>query len=296
MRAPRPKRSLGQNFLVSEPLQRRIAAACGAGEGEEVLEIGPGRGALTRHLADSGARVVAVELDDALAGRLRALFRGRPGVRIVHGDVLELDLPALADCWAETRVVGNIPYNITTPILFRLLAPPCPADIVVTVQTEVARRMLAGPGSKTYGALSVGVALHAQAQRLFSVPRGAFRPAPRVDSTVVRLTPRSPPRLAPPEAARVRRVVRAAFSWRRKQIGTILRAHPDLRPARRAAMEALEARSLDPMSRPEQLAPEDFVALAAVLAPGQPPGPGGPGSGKPAAARPSPLRAPPREA
>ncbi len=272
MNKHRAKRSLGQNFLVSAPVQRKIVAACGLREGEQVLEIGPGRGELTRHLAATGARVVAVELDDALAARLRAAYRDHPAVTIVHGDVLEEDLAALTDCWPATRVVGNIPYNITTPILFRLLRPPCPADIVLMVQAEVAQRMLAAPGGKTYGALSVGVALHARASRLFPVPRGAFRPTPKVDSVVVRVVPRSPVALAPAEAARVRTLVRAAFSWRRKQIGTILRSHPDLRLPPEKATATLQARSLDPRLRPEQLAPADFVALSAVLPEAVPPG------------------------
>lgn len=261
----RAKRSLGQRFLVSAPVQKRIVAACGAGERDEVLEIGPGRGALTRHLVQTGARVVAVELDDQLADRLRADYRGNPAVRIVHGDVLREELPALAQRWSRTRVVGNIPYNITTPIVFRLLQPPCPADILLMVQAEVARRMTAPPGTKEYGALTVGVSLHARAERLFNVPGRAFRPLPRVESTVVRLVPRSPPALTPAETDRVRRFVRAAFSWRRKQLGTILRGHPDLRHARDAAATVAQSRSLDLALRPEQLAPEDFLALSAVL-------------------------------
>ena len=280
----RPKRSLGQNFLVAASVQRKIAAACGACEGEQVLEIGPGRGELTRRLAESGARVAAVELDDDLAAGLRAEFRDRPAVTIVHGDVLEEDLPALVGNWSETRVVGNIPYNITTPIVFRLLDPPCPADIVLMVQTEVAQRMLAAPGGKTYGALSVGVALHARVERLFSVPRSAFRPVPKVDSTVVRITPRSPPGPTPSDAARTRRLVRAAFSWRRKQIGTILRSHPDLGLSPGAAISALQALSLDPKSRPEQLSPADFATLSAIL----------PGDGPPSTDDARPRRREPR--
>lgn len=277
-----PKRSLGQNFLVDPNLQRKIAGAVGgqagaAGDraGDRVLEIGPGRGALTRHLVQRGGQLWAVELDDQLAAALAARYREDPRVTVVHGDVLRVDLPALTGDWPATRVVGNIPYNITTPILFRLLAPPCPAEIVVTVQAEVAARMLAGPGSRTYGALSVGVSLHAQAARLFKVPRHAFRPVPKVESAVVRLTPYAPPRLSPPMAAKVRRLVRAAFSWRRKQIKTILARHPELRPAcggspadggaPDAALDALKARGVSSTARPEELSPEDFTALAEAL-------------------------------
>lgn len=261
-------------------MQRKIVAAAleGAGgsdgwagpvaPGEPMLEIGPGRGALTDRLARRDVRLCAVELDDALAAALTARYADNPRVTVLHGDVLRVDLASVTGDWAGTRVVGNVPYNIVTPIVFRLLAPPCPKEIVLTVQAEVAARMLAGPGSKTYGALSVGVALAARAERLFDVPRTAFRPVPRVDSTVVRLVPRpASSRTGPDPASReaVRTLVRAAFSWRRKQIGTILTRHPDLRFAAAATARALKSRSLPPRTRPEQLSPEDFAALAEAL-------------------------------
>lgn len=266
----RPKRSLGQNFLVDANLQRKIAAAAldgPGGSGEPVLEIGPGRGALTDRLARRDVRLYAVELDDALAAALTDRYADNPRVVVVHADVLRVDLASLTGDWAATRVVGNVPYNIAVPIVFRLLAPPCPKEVVLTVQAEVADRMLAAPGSKTYGALSVGVALAARATRLFNVPRTAFRPVPRVDSAVVRLTPRSGSGPAPDEASRdaVRALVRAAFSWRRKQMGTILTRHPDLRFDDDEARRALKSRSLPTRVRPEQLSPEDFAALAEAL-------------------------------
>jgi len=232
-----------------------------------VLEIGAGRGALTGHLVARKVRLTIVELDDELAGELASRYEGMLRVRVVHGDVLSLDLPTVAGDWPLTTVVGNIPYNITTPIIFRLLELPCPRDIVLTVQAEVARRILAGPGTRIYGALSVGVALHARASRICKVPRSAFRPVPRVDSAVLRITPRSPPRLTHGAAARARILTRAAFSWRRKQIGTILTRHPDLHHPRDDVERVLEMRSLSPTLRPEQLSPEDFVAIAAALPP-----------------------------
>ena len=261
----RPKRSLGQNFLVDPNLQRKIVGAVGAGEDEPVLEIGPGSGALTRHLAGRGVRLTTVELDDELAAELASRYDGNPLVEVVHGDVLGLELPALVDDWPRTTVVGNIPYNITTPIIFRLLRLPYPRDIVLTVQAEVARRILAGPGTRTYGALSVGVRLHARPSRVCRVPRSAFRPVPRVDSVALRITPRSPPRLTPAAAVRVRILTRAAFSWRRKQLGTILTRHADLRCRRDSVEQLLAECSLTPALRPEQMAPEDFIALAAAL-------------------------------
>lgn len=261
----RAKRSLGQNFLVDPNLQRKIAAAVGAVPGEPVLEIGSGEGALTGHLAASGAVVTAVELDDRLAAALAARYEDNPRVTIVHGDILSVDLSALTAGWSRTRIAGNIPYNITTPIIFRLLRPPYPVDIVLTVQAEVAARIMAVPGTRTYGALSVGVGVHARASRVCKVPRRAFRPVPRVESAAVRITPFSPPRLTTEEAGRVRVLTRAAFSWRRKQLGKILQRHPDLRCPAAAVKEVLGARGLAPTLRPERLSPEDYVALSAAL-------------------------------
>lgn len=261
----RPKRSLGQNFLVDPNLQRKIAGAVRAVEGEPVLEIGPGRGALTGHLVERGVKLTAVELDDRLAAGLASRYEAEARVRVVHGDILSLDLAGLSGDWSRTTVVGNIPYNITTPIIFRLLRLPYPRDIVLTVQAEVAARILASPGSRTYGALSVGVGLHARAARICKVPRSAFRPVPRVDSAAVRMTPCSPPRLTSAEAGRVRVLTRAAFSWRRKQLGTILARHPDLRCPRAEIAEVLADLSLAPALRPERLSPEDFMALAAAF-------------------------------
>ena len=261
----KPKRSLGQNFLVDPNLQRKIVGAVETGEGDPVLEIGPGRGALTGHLVERGVRLTAVELDDELAAELALRYEGDPRVTVAHGDVLSLDLASLTDNWARTTVVGNIPYNITTPIVFRLLRLPYPSDIVLTVQAEVAARMLAGPGTRTYGALSVGVGIHARAHQICKVPRTAFRPVPRVDSVVVRITPHAPPRLTREAAGRVRALTRAAFSWRRKQLGTILARHPELRCPREVALAVLASRSLSPTMRPEQLSPEDFMALSAAL-------------------------------
>ncbi len=263
----RAKRSLGQNFLVDPNLQRKIAGAVGGAPaaGESVLEIGPGHGALTRHLAGSGATVTAVELDDRLAAALAERCEDDPRVTVVHGDILSVDLSSLTPDWGRTRVVGNIPYNITTPIIFRLLQLPYPADIVLTVQAEVAARIMSGPGSRVYGALSVGVAVHARVARICKVPRQAFKPVPRVDSAAIRITPRDPPRVTAAEAARVRTLTRAAFSWRRKQLGTILRRHPDLRCPASSVRETLAARALSPTVRPEQLSPEDYLWLSGAL-------------------------------
>ena len=259
------KKSLGQNFLVDANLQRKIVEALGASTDDEVLEIGPGRGALTRHLVGRVGRLALVEIDDALAVALRDRFDGRPDVRVVHANVLEVDLLSILEKSEKTRVIGNIPYNITTPIIFKLLERPRPLDIVLMVQAEVADRITARVGTKSYGALSVGVRSVARVERLFKVGRGAFRPVPRVESAVVRITPIRPEPLDPTEEERVRRVVRASFQWRRKQLRKILRDHPDLGIEAGRVNEVLYQQGLSGQARPETLEPERFVALANAL-------------------------------
>ena len=260
----RPKRSLGQNFLVDPNTQRRIVRALAVEAADEVLEIGPGRGALTRHLVQLGVRLVAVELDDELADGLEA--EALPGLRVVRGDALALPLHTLVDDWSRAKVVGNIPYNVTSPLIFKLLEPPRPADIVLMVQAEVAERITAAPGVKAYGALSVGVQTAARAERLFSVPRTVFRPVPSVDSAVVRLTPEHPGVLDPSLSADVRTLTRAAFGWRRKQLATTLRKHRDYGIASETINAMLAELGLAPTVRPEQLSPSQFVRLARMLA------------------------------
>lgn len=261
----RAKRSLGQHFLVDGNLQRKIVEALEVGPGDEVLEIGPGRGALTRHLVETGARLLLVELDDRLVAELREAYGRRDGVEVVHGDVLEVDLPALAEDPERLTVVGNIPYNITAPILFKLLERPRPAEIVVMVQEEVADRLAAAPGTSEYGALTVGVRSVAEVDRVLSVPRTAFRPVPRVDSTVVRIVPLRPPPLDPPEEERLRKLTRVAFGWRRKQFQKTLRGHPETDLARED-VDALEAETgFDLRRRPETFSPREFIRLSRAL-------------------------------
>jgi 16S rRNA (adenine1518-N6/adenine1519-N6)-dimethyltransferase len=259
------KRSLGQHFLVDENLQRKIVAAVDAPPSAEVLEIGPGRGALTRHLVGSVRHLVLVELDDDLARELADRYAARDDVRVVHGDVLDVDLTAVCDDPSELLVVGNIPYNITTPIVFKLLQRPRPRQIVLMVQDDVADRIVGPVGTKAYGALSVGVRTVAEVERLFKVGRRAFRPVPGVDSAVIRIRPFHPERLSADQEAALRRLVRAAFQWRRKQLRRILRDHPDLACSRPVAAAAAAAAGVDLENRPERLTPEQFVRLAAAL-------------------------------
>lgn len=261
----RPKRSLGQNFLVDPNLQRKIVGALGAGPDDEVLEIGPGRGALTRHLVGQVRRLVLVEVDDDLAASLAHEYRGRDDVEVVHGDVLEVSIADHVENFDSLLVIGNIPYNITTPIIFRLLDRPRPRGIVLMVQEEVADRIVARVGTKAYGALSIGVRSVARVERVFKVRRGAFRPVPGVDSAILRITPMHPEPLAPAEERRLRRLVRAAFQWRRKQLRRILRDHPDLGFPEDVFEQAAADSGVSLADRPERLTPEEFIALAVAL-------------------------------
>ncbi len=261
----RPKRSLGQNFLVDPNLQRKIVEAARAGPDDEVLEIGPGRGALTRHLVDHVGHLVLVELDDDLARSLKSEFGERSGVDVIHGDALQAPWRDRVRRPERLIVVGNIPYNITTPILFTLLERPRPAHMLLMVQEEVAGRLAAQPGTREYGALTVGVRALAEVHRLFRVGRSAFRPVPRVDSAVVRIRPFRPEPLGPAEEARLRRLVRAAFQWRRKQLSGILRNHPDLRLPPDRVEEVASELGIDLGDRPERLSPGLFVALSRRL-------------------------------
>lgn len=262
----RPKKSLGQNFLVDPNLQQKIVDTLAPHADDEVLEIGPGTGALTRRIVGRVRRLVAVELDDVLAADLEAELGGRDDVDILHRDILDVETAEVTSDPERLKVIGNIPYNITTPLIFRLLERQRrPAVLVLMVQREVADRILASPGSKAYGALSVGVRAVASAERLLDVRRTAFRPVPDVDSTVLRITPIRPPPLEQAEEDALRTLTRVAFSRRRKQLQRILRSAPEY-GLDAADIESLcRETGLDLEARPEDLAPTDFIALTRAL-------------------------------
>ena len=270
-RPPRPRKALGQHFLSDVRILDRIVAALDPAPGELVLEIGPGPGTLTARLLAAGLRVVAIEKDAALARDCGLWIAdcGLEGASIAVGDALRMDWHALLGAQLanprsaisnpQWKIVGNIPYNITSPLIERALTPPVPERIVFLVQAEVADRLAAPPGTKVYGALSVGVQAVCRVERLFSVRAGAFRPPPRVQSAVVRLTPLDEPLVAPAEQADFRRFVTACFARRRKQLRNVLAGVWDRPPD--AAVAALARLGIDPTARPETLAPAEFAAL-----------------------------------
>ncbi|HEY9382057.1 MAG TPA: 16S rRNA (adenine(1518)-N(6)/adenine(1519)-N(6))-dimethyltransferase RsmA [Gemmatimonadales bacterium] len=258
----RAKKRFGQHFLHHKAILERIADALRPSPGDLVLEIGPGQGAFTDVLVQRGARVVAIEKDHELAPLVQQRL---PGVRVVVGDALELDWRATAGVApdAPLLITGNIPYNITSPLLARALTPPLPRRIVFLVQEEVADRLAAAPGSNAYGALTVGVQTVARVEKLLRVPAGAFHPRPKVDSAVIRLTPLEHPLIPARDTLPLRRLVVGLFGFRRKQLGRGLREFTGWVPERIA--ELLQAAGLDATVRPETLPPEAFVRLLGTL-------------------------------
>jgi 16S rRNA (adenine1518-N6/adenine1519-N6)-dimethyltransferase len=261
----RAKKSLGQNFLVDANIQRKIVDALPCSSTDSVLEIGPGHGALTRHLVGRVGRLVLVELDDALVEELEREWGDRTEVELHHRDFLELDLGSVVEDVTELIVVGNIPYNITAPVIFKLLKRPRPREVLLMVQREVGDRLLAEPGTSEYGAMTVGVRSVATVERVFSVPRGAFRPIPRVDSSVVRIRPITPQLISAAEERSLRTLTRAAFQWRRKQLQKILRDHGDLRLAPHQVDGIASETGWDLTRRPETFSPEEFIRLSNLV-------------------------------
>jgi 16S rRNA (adenine1518-N6/adenine1519-N6)-dimethyltransferase len=259
---PPVRKSLGQHFLTDRGILARIAGALEATGVETIVEVGPGRGALTEHLLPMAGTLVAVEYDRALAARLREQFASDPRVRIVEADILAAPLAQVAGT-DDYLLAGNVPYYITTPILFHALERPRAHRAVFLVQREVADRLAAPPGSDSYGALSVNVQAVARVERLFRVPAGAFHPPPRVDSAVVRVEPRADPVITADEESPFRELVQRAFGFRRKQMRRVVRSLWSIDAE--AADAVLAAARIDPVARPETLSPTDFAALLRAM-------------------------------
>ena len=261
-------KSMGQNFLIDGRVPRAIAEASGVDGTAGVLEIGPGIGPLTVELAKRAAKVAAVELDRALYPILADTLALFPNTEVVEGDAMKLDLAAL--CTEKfpglTPIAcANLPYNITTPVLTKLIEAGCFASVTVMIQREVAKRICAAPGTGDYGAFSVFCQYHTVPEYLFEVGPECFLPAPKVTSAVVRLTPRTEPPQALVEEEQFFRVVRAAFAQRRKTLLNGLSSAFGDRLDREALRAALAEAGLPDGIRGERLGIPEFAVLAAAL-------------------------------
>lgn len=258
----RMSKKLGQNFLIDENIVAGIVAAADIKPGETILEVGPGIGTLTQGLAEAGGCVVAVELDRRLIDILGKTLDGYDNVRVVHGDILKIDITQ--EVAAERyKVVANLPYYITTPIIMSFLEKRLPVERLVTmVQKEVAERMVAKPGGKDYGALSVSVQYYTQPEIVLSVPPRSFIPAPAVESAVIKCIVRDKPAVEVKSEKVFFRVVKAAFGQRRKTLSNALKSSG---LSADEVGEALEAAGIDGTRRGETLSLDEFAAIANAI-------------------------------
>lgn len=251
----RPRKRFGQHFLHDPNVIRRLVAAIAPQPGGPLVEIGPGRGALTDALLAAGAEVLGIEIDRDLAALLRQRYAHHPGFSLVEADALRFDYRQLPTAGGRLRLVGNLPYNLSTPLLFALLGQrDCISDMHFMLQREVVERLAAQPGGKTYGRLSVMIQYHCEVEALFAVPPTAFTPPPRVESAVVRLRPRAAADPVATDLGGLERLVNRCFQQRRKTLRNCLKGLlPD------AALAQL-AVPLD--VRPDTLSVADFVRLS----------------------------------
>lgn len=257
------KKSLGQNFLIDGNTLERISSAAGIGPGDGVLEIGPGLGALTEELALKGARVLAVEKDRALEPILKEALGDLEGVEVIFEDILKLDIKKEVQSRfgdQAIKLVANLPYYITTPILDSVLKSGLVLDsIYVMVQKELADRIVASPGTKDYGSLTVYLQARGQVKTVARVPATCFMPQPRVDSAVVEIRVKKPPLGL--DLDRLEKVVRAAFSKRRKTVLNALSSY-GFAIEKEEVRQALEITGIDPRARAEQISVEEYMVLS----------------------------------
>ena len=255
----RPRKRFGQNFLHDQGVISRILSSIGPAPGDRLIEIGPGRGAITIPLLEAVGRLEAIELDRDLIPLLTEACRGVGELHIHSADALKFDFSTLGTPSEKLRVVGNLPYNISTPLLFHLLEyRSVIRDMHFMLQKEVVERMAARPGNKTYGRLSVMLQVLCDVAPLFDIGPEAFAPPPKVHSSFVRLIPSEHPLYREVDPALFERIVNAAFSQRRKTLRNSL--------GKLLGVSVIERADIDPGQRPEQLPPESFIRLAMLTA------------------------------
>ena len=251
----RPRKRFGQNFLHDQGVINGIVAAIRPQQGEHLVEIGPGMGAMTEPLLDGCKAMDAVELDRDLIPGLRAQFAVQGGLTLHNADALKFDFCSLAGDGRPLRVVGNLPYNISTPLIFHLLEQShCIQDMHFMLQQEVVNRLAAGPGGGDYGRLSIMVQYRCRVEKLFTVPPEAFNPPPKVFSAIVRLTPYETLPISAKDEKLLAQLVNQAFQQRRKTLRNNLK--------KLLSAELIESQGIDPGRRPETLSLEEYVRLA----------------------------------
>lgn len=260
------RKQFGQNFLIDLHVLDKIIAAGEVGPDDVCIEIGPGIGSLTQFIAEEAGRVYAVEIDRRLIPILETNLAGYQNLTVAEGDFLELDLPAFLEEYGidkPVKVIANLPYYITTPIIMQLFESGIPLDrIVVMVQEEVARRMQAGPGTKDYGALSLAVQYYATAEISAFVPQNCFMPRPGVGSAVITLKRLETPRVSVAHPKQMFAIIKAAFGQRRKTLTNSLSGSPEFSISKENAAALVERAGLDPLIRGEALQLEDFAKLS----------------------------------
>ena len=263
------QKKFGQNFLIDPHVLEKIIASAGVTKDDMVLEIGPGIGTMTQYLAESAGRVVAVEIDNNLIPILQETLKDYDNVTVIHNDILKVDIAELAEKYKGGRpikVVANLPYYITTPIIMGLFESHVPIDnITVMVQKEVADRMQEGPGSKNYGALSLAVQYYAEPYIVANVPPNCFIPRPSVGSAVIRLTRHKDAPVQTKDEQMMFRLIRASFNQRRKTLQNGINNASDLHFTKEQIASAIESMGLPPAVRGETLTLEQFAKLADLL-------------------------------
>ena len=266
------QKKFGQNFLIDPRVLEKIIRAAEVGGDDFVLEIGPGIGTMTQYLAETAREVAAVEIDDKLIPILEETLKDYDNVTVIHGDILKVDVEQLVQEKNQGRpvkVVANLPYYITTPIIMGLFESHVPLDsITIMVQKEVADRMRVGPGTKDHGAWSLAVQYYARPEIVANVPPNCFIPRPAVGSAVIRLTRHEQPPVSVKDERLMFRLIRAAFNQRRKTLVNALHNAPELRLSKDRITETLEEMGLSSNVRGEALTLEQFARLSDLLAEG----------------------------
>ncbi len=262
----RPQKKLGQNFLIDANIKKKILEAAGLKKSDTVLEIGPGLGELTFDLAEAAKEVIAVEFDKKLFSILGELAKDFKNIEVVHKDFLEYDLRQISPAANKIKVVSNLPYYVSTPIILKLLDNKDRIEsALLTLQKEVAGRLTAAPGTKEYGSLTIFTRFHTGTERLFNIKKNSFYPVPQVDSSVILLKPRRTPPVKVADESLFFRLIKAAFSLRRKTLVNSLASTGFNNLSKTAIQTALQKAGVSENARAEELSLQDFARIANLI-------------------------------